>query len=559
MKKNGTILTLFTVLCVAILFVTACTPQAAKTEPAPAEEAAVEEAPAEEAPVEEAPAEETTGGGTLYVGASYDTTSMDNLTSGETFAAHLLIFDTLVTRGPDGEYYGLLAESWEVSEDNLEWTFHLRDDVTYHDGTAFTAQTAKWFFDKARDPEGQHAFSDSYASVVEISTPDDYTLVFTLNNPWPNILFTVSNSFSGLISPTAYEQYGAEYGTKYAVGTGPFILEEWVPEDTTILVRNPDYKWGAEFLENRGAPYLDKIIFKHFPESTTRVSELMTGGVDILYEVPTPDLEQIVSSGKFQIYTAPAWGGALFYIDLNQTKPPLDDVKVRQAINYALDIDTLATLNLGEYGEPAYGYMAPHWNCGLEDPQAISYSYDPERASELLTEAGWTDTNGNGVVDKDGTEFSMTMYIYNDSESQSYGEVIQSQFAAVGIEVELLMLEYGSMVDGFTANENEIALINYGWPDSDVYNLFFASSQIPYLNSSHINDPVMDELLENANTAPTSEERCEYFAQVEQMAIEQALWAPIFWFTAVTAVNNKVQGLMISPFAENYNNVTITQ
>ena len=551
MKKHSTILTLFVFFCVATLLATSCTP--------PAEEppSISEETTMEESAPEEAPAGAGTSGGTLYVGVSYDTPNMDNLTSGTTFVAQLLIFDTLVTRGSDGEYYGLLAKSWEVSDDNLQWTFHLRDDVTYHDGTPFTAQTAKWFFDKARDPEGQHAFSDSYASVEEILTPDDYTLVFKLTSPWPNILFTVSNSFSGLISPTAYEKYGEEYGTKYAVGTGPFILEEWIPEDTTTVVRNPDYNWGAEFLENRGAPYLDRVVFKLFPEATTRISELMTGGIDMLYEVPTPDLEQIVGSGDFQIYTAPAWGGALFYLDLNQTKPPLDDVRVRQAINYALDIDTLATLNLGEYGEPAYGYMAPHWNCGMEDPRSISYTYDPQKASDLLAEAGWTDSNGNGVIDKDGQEFSMVMYIYNDSENQSYGGVIQSQFLNVGIEVELLMLEYGSMVDSFNANENEISLINYGWPDSDVYNLFFASGQIPYLNSSHIDDPAMDALLEQANTAPTSEERCQYFAEVEKLAIEDAVWAPIFWFTAVTAVNNKVHGMMITPFSENYSNVTL--
>jgi peptide/nickel transport system substrate-binding protein len=520
-------------------------------------------APPATQPTESSPAETTAPsiveGGTLNVGVSYDTPNMDHLTSGTTFAAQMLIFDTLVVRGPDGGYYGLLATSWEVSEDNLTWTFHLRNNVKFHDGTPFNAAAAKWFFDKARDPNGQHAFSSSYAPVDEILAPDDVTLIFNLNTPWPNLLFTISTSFSGMISPTAYEKYGTEYGTKYAVGTGPFMLQEWVPQDRTVVIRNPDYNWGPEFLQNQGAPHIDKIIYKFFPESTTRTSELETGGIDLLYEVPSPDLQRIVDSGNYNMFTMPAWGGALYYLDLNQTHPPLDNVTVRQAINYALDKETLARLNLGEYGEPAYGYMAAHWHCGMADPKSISYVYDPQKAKDLLAQAGWTDTDGDGIVDKDGQAFSMTLYIYNDAEDQSYGEVMQSEFQAVGIKVDLLQLEYGSMVENFQANENEMALINYGWPDSDVYNLFFDSSQIPYLNSSHINDPHMDELLNQANTAPTSEERCQHFAEVEQYAIEQAEWAPIFWVTSVTAVNKKVNGYLLTPFFESFNDVTISQ
>ncbi len=552
----------FTYLIIITLMIALlCTSCAPPTEPAATPEE-IEEAlkPPETALVEteEPTTAPETGGGVVYVGVTYDTPNMDHLTSGTTFTAQLLIFDTLVTRGPDGSYYGLLAKSWEVSDDNLTWTFYLRDDVKFHDGTPFNAAAAKWFYDKARDPNGQHAFSSSYSSVEEILAPDDTTLIFKLKNPWPNILFTLSNSFSGLISPTAYEKYGEEYGTKYAVGTGPFILEEWTPQETTTVVRNPEYTWGPEFMKNRGPAYIEKVVFKFFPEATTRVAELETGGIDILYGVPPADLPRIESSGKFEIKTMPAWGGALFYIDMNQTKPPLDDVRVRKAINYAIEREKVATAFLGEYGIPAYGYMAPHWHCGLSDPKSISYSYDPEKAKALLAEAGWTDTDGDGIVDKDGQPFATTMYVYNDSESQSYGEILQSQLAAVGIKIELNLLEYATMVELFQANENTLALINYGWPDSDVYNLFFASDQIPYLNSSHINDPVMDDLLNKANTAPTAEKRCEYFAEVERYAIEQAVWAPVFWLTDIVAVNKRVKDFLLTPYAESYLDVVVS-
>jgi peptide/nickel transport system substrate-binding protein len=525
------------------------------TEPQPATAVPATAPPATAVPATVPPKVE---GGIVTVGVTYDTPNMDHLTSGTTFAAQLLIFDTLVARAPDGTYHGLLAKSWEISADNLTWTFTLRNDVKFHDGTPFNAAAAKWFFDKARDPNGQHAFSSSYTAVKEILAPDDTTLIFKLNNPWPNILFTVSTSFAGLISPTAYEKYGKDYGTKYAVGTGPFILEEWVPQEKTAVKRNPDYKWGPDFLQNTGAPHVDEVIFKFLPEATTRVAELEIGGLDILTGVPTADLPRIKDSGKFDIKSMPAYGGALFYIDMNQTKPPLNELNVRQALNYAVDREKVASIFLGQYGQAAYGYMASHWKCGYSDPKSISYLYDPEKAKQLLAAAGWTDSNGDGVVDKGGNPFSMKMYIYNDSESQSYGEILQAELAAVGIKVDLLPLEYSSMVDYFKSNENQLSLINYGWPDSDVYNLFFASDQIPYLNSSHINDPKIDDLLKKANTAPTHDERCQFFADLEKYAIEQAVWVPVFWQTDITAVNKRIKDYLLTPYYESYNDITIT-
>jgi peptide/nickel transport system substrate-binding protein len=547
-------------LLVAIVFCTSC--KTSTPEPTEGVVVGTEEVkPTEPKPTEEKKPEPTAEpefpGGTVRVGVTYDTPNMDHLTTGTTFTAQLLIFDTLVARGSDGEYVGLLAESWEVSDDNLTWTFTLKEGATFHDGTPFNAEAAKWFFDKARDPDGAHVFSDSYASVDEILAPDDTTLIFKLSNPWPNLLKTVSSTFSGLISPTAYEKYGEDYGIKYSVGTGPFMLEEWLPEEKTTVVRNPNYNWGPEFLENQGPPHIDKVEFIFFSETTTRVSELETMGIDIAFGIPHQDLPRLVDTGNFDIYTHPAWGGALFYIDLNQTKPPLDEVKVRQALNWAIDIETVASLMLGEFGAPAYGYMAEHWNCGLEDPKSVSYGYSPETAQALLDEAGWTDSDGDGIVDKDGVPFSMTMLVYNDTESQLYGELIQNQLAAVGVEIELQLLEYSTMVELFNANENELSLINYGWDDSDVYNLFFMADQIPYLNSSHIDDPTMDELLNAANTAPSAEERCEKFADVELYAIEQAVWVPLLWFEDSIGVNKRVKDYYTTPYWDSYNDITV--
>lgn len=496
-------------------------------------------------------------GGSIRVGVTYDTPNMNHLRAEIMSAAQELIFDTLVVRGPDGVFYPLLAESWEVTDNQLAWTFRLRSDVTFHDGTPFNAPAAKWFFDKARDPNGTHLFYESYAAVNDVLAPDDTTLIFMLNKPWPNILSTLSDSFAGLISPTAFEKYGDQYGDEYAVGTGPFMLESWTYQDETVIVRNPNYRWGPAFLANQGPPHISQANFVYLPESTTRVSELESQEVDYAYDIPARELSGIIESGEYNLYKLPSYGGSLYYIDLNQTKPPLNDQGVRQALNYAVDKQALASLLMGESGTPAFGYMASNWNCGVQDPEAIGYAYDSEKARELLTEAGWTDTNEDGVIDKDGRPFLMNMMTYDDDESKQYSELIKAQLAAVGINVQLEYMEYSKIVDRFEENENEMSLLTFGWADPDIYTLLFNSEQIPYLNSSHVNDSRMDSLIKLINSAPTAEEQCGYYAQIEQLAIEQAEWVPILWFTNILVTNKRLEGFLVTPYYVNLNDVVI--
>jgi peptide/nickel transport system substrate-binding protein len=522
------------------------------------EEAAQETAGEEgQALEEETTQQETMYGGTVRVGVTYDTPNMNHLVYDTMSAAQVLIFDTLVVRGPDGSYYPLLAESWRESADHLQWTFNLRQGVTFHDETPFNAEAAKWFFDLARDPNGDYPFSESYSAVEEILAPDESTLIFALNKPWPKILLTLSDSFAGLISPTAYELYGEDYGDEHAVGTGPFMLGVWSYQDETIVVRNPYYNWGPEFLTNQGPPRVSSIDFIYLPESTTRISELEDDEIDYAYDIPPRELSGLVDSGNYSVFKIPAWGGGLFYIDLNHSKPPLNDVRVRQALNYAIDIETLASYVYGVYGTPAYGYTADHWKCGLEDPQSVGYGYDLEKARELLAEAGWVDSDENGVLDKDGKSLSLTMVTYNDDESKQYGELVRDQLFLVGINVKLELMEYTDVVELYEENKNEMSLVSFGWLDSDVYSLFFHSDQIPYLNSSHVNDSRMDRLLNLAQAATTNQERCDYYAQVEAYAIEQAEWAPIFWETYLMVANNRLQGLLVTPYSVFLNDVSI--
>ena len=228
---------------------------------------------------------EPKGKSTLVVAAAnqYGET-FDIFNTATTMEPHVMIYEPLVTVDYNYEFRPGLAESWETSEDGLTWTFKLQDGVTFHDGTEFNADVVKWWL------EGMQLGVNSYMfeSMTSAEVIDDLTIALTFEAPFPNLLYNLSSSFSGIMSQEAYEQYGDEYGTQYAVGTGPFMLEEWVPNDHLTLVKNPDYNWAPEWTGHKGPAQVDRILYRIMPEDATRAIEFQTGNVQLLIDPPPP-------------------------------------------------------------------------------------------------------------------------------------------------------------------------------------------------------------------------------------------------------------------------------
>jgi peptide/nickel transport system substrate-binding protein len=326
-----------------------------------------------------------------------------------------------------------LAESWDVSADQLTWTFHLRQGITFHDGTPFNADAVIFNFDRSSKPESQYYSAADAASMAlyflhikEYAKVDDSTITITTDQPYAFLLYDLLTIF--FASPAAVQQYGNEGYNQHATGTGPFKVVKYVDGEVLEMERNPDY-W-------RGAAKLDRIILHPQSEPAARLASLQSGDVNWA-EVPSPDaLEQLEAEG-YVVSMVDNHPGAIMPM-MNMFRPPLTDLKVRQALNYAIDREgTNALINFT--GNPASQYVYeghPHF-----DPNYTGASYDPEKAKQLLAEAGY----GPG-----GKQLSLKFAYTTGGSGNMFPptmmEKIQADFAAVGVQTELIPMEWNSLI-----------------------------------------------------------------------------------------------------------------
>lgn len=491
---------------------------------------------------------ESSGGEkTLVIGYDRDAETLNHLKTGWFSDALIYMYDRLVSRDYDFAYQPGLATSWETSEDGLVWTFHLRDDVTFHNGEKFTANDVKWTIDMLMDPETASPSASEFASFEEVNVVDDYTVEVVLKEPFPNILFILSNTSSGVINQKAYEEAGDNYGVSTVIGTGPYMLESWTQGDEIVLVKNPDYNWGPDWLGNQGPSNIDKIILKAIPEENTRFMELLAGNLHVLRDVPPTFLDRVEGNDDIKIEEVPAT--QLVYLAYPTDTEPFTDVRVRQAINHAINKEEILTFIYRDIGEPSYGYLPPALSEEyLGESKDLSYDFNPEKAKELLAEAGY----GDGLTLKLAAE--------NSTEYSRLAEVLQNQLSVAGINVEIQMYDASSYTAMLRNEEQELFLRKYSWPNADILDYFLLSSNIPFPNHSRWNDEETDRLIKAAATSPTWDDRSAGYHEVQRHLIEEAVWAPIYIPQRLTAVRSEVENLKIHPWAIFYNDgVDISQ
>lgn len=470
-------------------------------------------------------------GGRVRFGISYDTAVFDQLTSGTSPLASEWVFENLVIRADDGSYKPWVAESWETSEDGLEVTFHLRPGITFHDGTPLDAEAVKWFYDAARDPDGQHIFSASYSAVEDIVVDDEHTVRFVFSSPSVAFFDTIASSFAGIISKTAYEEAGDQYGVSVVVGSGPFKFSEWTPNDTMVLVRNDEYNWAPDDIaENAGPAKLDDVEVRMIPEAATAVATLEAGELDVLYSVPVQDYERLSNDDRFTFKTRPKYGGALLHLKINHAREMFSDIKVRQALNLAVDREGIAAAvyqNIA--GEAAYGYLPPHFPAHYPDAQEIGYSYDAEAARALLEEAGLGDES-----------IELKMISTNRSDEMAVAQIIQTNLKDIGIDLTIETNTPSATFEYSQSGDFDLYLALWGWGSPDILNSSFVTGADS--NRSAITDPELDQLLADAIGAPTIEELNERYAEADKYLIENAMWVPLIFQTDLIAVRTEVQG-----------------
>ena len=433
-----------------------------------------------------------------------------------------VIYDGLVEKGTDGKYYPSLASSWEISNDAMTWTFKLKKGVKFHDGSEFNADIVKWHIKEMREGPNDYMVQ----SIKSVTVEDNYTVTFHMKYPDPNLLYNLSSAYMKIPSKEAVEKYGDDFGIKYAVGTGPFMLDKWIMDDRVILKKNPDYKWGTELSENKGPAKIDRLVIRSILEETTIFMELKSGGIDTVEGVPVIYLEKIKEDKNIDVIELP--GSILYYLAMNTQKEPYTDIRVRKAICLAIDQEEIVEHIFMNMGKPSHSYLIDQ----LEEskvPEEYKIRYDLDKAKELIAEAGWKDTDGDGILEKGGNKFVANLWIENTSIYRKVAEVAQEQLRKLGIDAKITQYDSITFKDKLKKGEQELLIRLYGWDNADILEWYFNSKRMGYPNVAMWDDEKSDELMDKAMTkAATWEERVEYFIDYHKYLLKQFPWAPIY-------------------------------
>ena len=482
-------------------------------------------------------------GGKFVYAMSFEPDSLDPHKSGDAFTVCQFIGASLVARHPEtGEYVPYLAESWTKSPDGLTYEFKLRKDVKFHDGTPLTAQDYAYTFMRAIDPATKSPTAgQTLVGLKSAEAVDDYTLRLNMAMPNSVLMDSLSNTcYLQALPKAAVEKMGDDFG-RNPIGAGPFKFKEWATGDKIVLERNPDFNWGPAFTHG-GAPYIDTVEFRIIPEYATRIAALESGDVD-LADVETKDVKRVEDLGKYRVYKSISPGSGI-HVEMNSTRPPFDDLRVRQALNYAVDRNAIVQAVSNGLGVPLYGPLTPSTMGYWPGAQYVGYQYDVAKAKALLTEAGYK-PNASGIMEKDGKPLAFTLLTYGTQGKT--GEILQQQFKDIGVQVTLQNVEYGVLFQTLAGGDFDMAIDVLGWPNAGVLFVMFHSSTIGLYNRSRVTslDPAI-----GAMVVATTQEGFEKTAgDLQRAVVENAYTVPLYGAADTTVINNRVQGPLSVPVA----------
>ena len=486
----------------------------------------------------EVPAEANEGG-TLTIGLQTEPVSLDPA-AGLFIAERFLlmdIFDTLVAVDQAGELHPGLATSWESNDEATEFTLALRDDVAFQDGTPFNANAVKATFDHVQEIEDFSTAGQIMGGYVETVVDDDYTVTVKFDTPKATFIRDLSQPWMGISSPAALGN--EDYGQK-PVGTGPFMVEEWAVQDHLTLVKNPDYNWAPEFAQHEGPALLDSVVFRFLPEPATRLAALETGEAQVVEDPPAQDAAPLIGSESYNVRTVSA-PGMPAHLMINTEKAPTDDILVRQAMIYAVNQEQLVQLGFNGLSTPAHSVLSPT-TTGYNEEAAALYSYDPEKAAALLEEAGWVDSDGDGIREKDGQNLTV-VYPASPVYESVYMELVSAYLNDVGFDVQLTTMDDAGIFE--FAVEGNHNLVGMGWTSADPGVLMFVYHSDNIDGGSGFTRFVNEDLdndLASATTELDETKRLQLYKDAQQIIMENALVIPLHLYDRVMLMDTAVQG-----------------
>lgn len=491
---------------------------------------AAQQPPAQNQPEEQQQqaAGEPQDGGTLIIGLSQVPKNLDPVKYTGTYESNVMrsIYDTVVAWSDDqSEILPCLAESWTVSDDMMEYTFKLREDVYFHNGRQMTAEDIKYSLERSEAESAMQRLADlDHAEVI-----DEYNVKLVLKAPNAAFLARLTDAGNGIIPKEAVEELGDNFGTQ-PVGTGPFKFDSW-ENNIITLSKNDQY-----FLTT---PHLDAVEFKFINDLTMMGNSLSAHDIDVAHEIADVDLQKFKGDDSVQVMSSP--GMNVYMLEMNVVSGPTADPKVREAITYALDVDS-AVKNIFPNGGATRAYVPlPENSWGFtpyaEEFKAYAVERDVEKAKALLAEAGYEDG------------FDITLYAPNKPNRAKWSEILKAQLAEVGINVTIEKLEWGTYSSIVAANDAPMFLQGWTWyPDPEFFlTSFFHSNNLGTLgNGIGYDDPEVTQWLNDAKgSTAVQEERAEIYKQVIDKVMSEYVCVPGWTTENVSVIDGSVHGYKV--------------
>lgn len=483
----------------------------------------------------EKPAENKKEKTDIIVADSADLKTLDPHNANDGYSARVFnhIYDALLKQGPNLEILPGLAESYE-NKSETEIIFNLHKGVKFHNGDELKASDVKFSIDRmVASPSVQ-----SYFAAIESTTViDDYTVSVKTKGPSSPLLFNLAGTYGSIVSEKAITEAGDKYNEN-PIGTGPMKFKEWKPNDHITLVRNDDY-W-------KGKPKATSLTIKVIPEASMRSIALENGEIDFIQTISPIDMPRVEGNDKLK--SESYLSQSVNWLSFNTAKAPLDNVKVRQALSYAIDKETMIDVVLEGRGQAVNSMLAP--DMPGADNQLNLYPYDTEKAKAEMTAAGFPD----GMALK---------LVGSGDASNKAAQMIQADFAKVNVTLDIEMMEFGALLDYLKGADHELHILSYGAagnPDSTMSNVFHSQSSAGSGNRANYKNPAADKLIEEARAEMDLTKRNAIYKELQALIMADAPVVPLFTETKYYAMSKNLEGVVICMNAKNeFQNATVVE
>ncbi|WP_233509333.1 ABC transporter substrate-binding protein [Haloferax sp. Atlit-48N] len=469
---------------------------------------------------------------TIVIGGSYIPESIDPVTHSGGPLGRIGVYESLFRVTRDVGIEPQLADEWHVSPDGTTWTIGIRDGVQFHDGTSLMSEAVAFSLSRAFD----EASLLSPLPVESISATDTHEVVITTGERFAPLPSYLAHRYATVISQSSISDSD---GFVEPVGTGPYMFDSWESGKSITATKNSDY-YGS-------SPQVDRVVYEGIRDNQTKVSSLDAGESDIVVNLPVSAMERISRAEDTRTQTTRTPQSR--FLAYNVREPPFDDLRVRQAVNHAIDTQTIARTILEGIGDPAIGPFSPELT-GWANDELEPYEYSPDRARSLLAEAGWTlEADGDELRHRDGTPFDVVLRTYTRRpELRIIATAIQNQLRAVGINVEINITEWSALSEDMQAGETDFSLLsfNFFWvPDPDRAMSFYHSEDTQIYTGYE--DSEVDDLIERGRRTTDDDERKRIYDRVQEIVHDDTPLGMLTYSETVTGIRNRIEDFTLHP------------